>query len=98
MNKLLWGCFWIACAVIAVAIATRLWAMRLLADSYVRQRTQIALETVADREGWFISDITIRAVERDTVVVRHRLHVRGQDPVRCYSIPLQTLELLPCGI
>ncbi len=97
-NRLLWGCFWLICTVIAVAIATRLWAMRLLADATIRHQTQAALETVAKREGWFVSDISIIHVEMDNITVQYRQHIRGRDPKACYRIPLYTLELLPCTI
>lgn len=89
--------FWMICIVIAVAIATRLWAMRLLADAGTREHVQMALETVAKREGWFVSDIGIRRVEKDGVTIQYRQHVRGKDPIVCYRIPLNTLELLPCN-
>ncbi len=88
--------FWTMCIVIAVVIATRLWAMRLLADAVTREHVQATLETVAKREGWFVSDISIRHVQTDSVIVQYRQHVRGRDPKSCYRIPLQTLELLPC--
>ena len=97
MNKLLWAFFWISCIVIVGMVATRLWAMHLLADGEIRQRVQTALETVAKHEGWFVSDISIRSVGMDDIRIMYRPHVRGRDPKTCYSIPLQTLELLPCG-
>jgi hypothetical protein len=95
-NRLLWSCFWLVCLVIVVAITTRLWAMRLLGDAGIRQQVQIVLVTVAKREGWFVSDISIIHVEMDNVTVQYRQHIRGRDPKACYRIPLQTLELLPC--
>ncbi|MBM3228050.1 hypothetical protein FJZ27_04310 [Candidatus Peribacteria bacterium] len=96
MQKLLWGVFWITSLAIGMVVAGRLWHMRLLADVSVRSRVQQSLQLVAKREGWLISDMSIRSVTPDAVIIEHRQHMRGRDPRVCVRIPLGTLEILPC--
>jgi hypothetical protein len=96
MQRLLWLSFWVTCLVVGIVVSVRLWSMRMLADTSIRASVQTALEVIAKREGWFISDIEMRSVHADRVIIHHRRHMRGVDPIACYKIPLSSLQLLPC--
>src|SRR3989338_3450553 len=93
-----WNSFWGICVLITLVVLVRAWNLQLLyTDPTVREQTKIAMETVAEREGWLISDMHVQKVTRDWLVVHHRQHVRGPDPTSCYTIAFDSLELSPCS-
>ena len=98
-QKHFWNSFWGICILIALVFAARAWNLRLLyTDPAVRDRAKISIETVAEREGWLISDMPVRKVTRDWIVIHYRRHVRGPDPKTCYYVALDTYALSPCSL
>ncbi len=78
----------------ALTLLPRVFALRLLyTDASFRSRTQSALTTVADREGWLLSDIDIRSVSKDSIDILHRDHLRTETPVRHCTIDLSSSTL-----
>ena len=69
----------------------------LYADSGLRTTAKTALTTVANREGWLLSDIEIRRVTDEGLLVTHRRHIRGNDPETCYVIAFKDASLHPCA-
>jgi hypothetical protein len=93
----LWAVFWVSCALIAAALVPRAWALRLLyTDADTRQRTRLAMEIVAKREGWILSDVQLREVRWSGLRIIHRQHTRGMDPETCYNFGFTDLVLRPC--
>ncbi len=68
----------------------------LYTNTAVRNAAQSTLTTVADREGWLLSDILVQHVTNDALQVTHRRHIRGNDPEACYVITLKDASLHPC--
>lgn len=78
----------------AVWLFPRLLSLRLLyTDPTMRERVQSALTTVADREGWLLSDIELRSVSSDSIEILHRDHLRTEAPVRACTIHLSSSTL-----
>lgn len=78
----------------ALVIIPHLFALRLLyVDSDVRHRVQEAMMTVADREGWLVSDIAVRSVSSDSLSIVHREHLRTRTFPRFCTIDLHTVTL-----
>lgn len=94
-----WDSFWGICILIALAFAARAWNLRLLyADPVIREKARISLETVAEREGWLLSDMPVQKVTRDWMVIHYRRHIRGPDPRACFYVAFDTHALSPCSI
>jgi hypothetical protein len=99
MQKHLWNVFWGICVLIALVAAVRAWNLRFLyVDQHIREQSQIALEAVAQREGWLISDMSVQTVTRNSLVIHHRQHVRGSDPTVCQFIAFDSHALSPCDL
>ncbi|TSC59581.1 MAG: hypothetical protein Greene041662_415 [Candidatus Peregrinibacteria bacterium Greene0416_62] len=97
MQRHLWNFFWGICVLIALVLIVRVWNLRLLyIDKAVREQVRTTIEVVAGREGWLISDISLRAVQNTGVMIHHRQHMRGSDPRECYFIAFETLNRSPC--
>lgn len=95
----LWLIYWITCGLIFAVLIPQVWALRLLyLDKSVREQTKATLEAVADRDGWLLSDVSLQQVTRSGVIIHHQQHVRGPDPVSCYSVAFDFPELLPCPL
>lgn len=83
---------------LSLAFLPRAWALRsLYVDREVRRATQAALTQVADQQGWLLSDLAVIEVTVEQARVIHRHHHRGEDPERCYVIPLAHPQPMPCG-
>ncbi len=85
--------------VVAVPLVWRVfWIRPLYLDASIRPRIEHAVRATADREGWILSDIELKAVEAsfDDIVIIHRPHLRGPDARTCYRINLETTDLRPC--
>ena len=94
----LWTSFWACLGLIAVILLIRVWNLRLLyLDANIREQTKITLETIAEQENWLLSDMSLRVVTPRAIVIYHRQHMRGKDPVSCYAIPFSTPTLIPCS-
>ncbi len=79
----------------ASLLLPRLFAVRrLYTDAFVRTNVRLALETVAARQGWLLSDIEILSVSKSTLSVNHRSHLRTPMPRRSCTIDLVTHELI----
>ena len=99
LQRQLWHIFWICSGVVATILLLHIWNLRLLySDPIIRERTKTTIQTVAEREGWLISDISLRTVGQAELMIFHHEHVRGPDPVVCYTVAFETLELLPCAL
>ncbi|OGJ59824.1 hypothetical protein A2881_01670 [Candidatus Peribacteria bacterium RIFCSPHIGHO2_01_FULL_55_13] len=99
LQKQFWNSFWGICILIAFIFAVHAWNLRLLyTDPTVRNQVKTSMEAVAEREGWLISDMPVRKVTRDWIVIHYRRHVRGPDPKTCYYIALDTHAISPCSL
>jgi hypothetical protein len=76
----------------------RTWELRLLyADGGYRARSQAALTKAAEREGWLLSDLEMRAASSGSLTVIHHEHRRGLTPSACLILSLQTSTFTPCA-
>ena len=69
----------------------------LYMNATIRMETETTLRTVADREGWLLSDMIIEHVTEEGLLVTHRRHIRGNDPETCYVIGFKDASLHPCA-
>lgn len=93
-----WILFGCVCVIVFVMTAPRVWALRALyVDADVRTATRVAVEQVADRHNWLLSDIEIRSIVSPWLLIHHRTHVRGPDATKCLVIHLTSYEETSCG-
>lgn len=98
-RKHLWSLLWTCCSLIAAIVLLRAWSLRLLYfDEAIREQAKVTLETVSEREGWLLSDVSLRKLTRAGLTIHYRQHVRGPDPTSCYTIAFDSLHLLPCPL
>lgn len=89
--------FLLVCAIVFLSLAPPAWALRLLyTDPSVRDATQKMLVTLAEREGWLLSDVLLQEVSRDRIRFLHRRHARGHDLSHCYELISSAMSLLSC--
>jgi hypothetical protein len=69
----------------------------LYRDATTRANVERTLRFHADQEGWLLSDISVRAVQEDRVVILHRDHHLGPDLVRCLILYYQASAPVPCA-
>lgn len=82
---------------LTAAFLWKIWTLHpLYSNAAVRNDVHEALTSLADREGWLLSDISIREVTTDAVWFIHRQHHRGKDPEICYRMTLNDSSLHPC--
>ncbi len=76
---------------LALALLPRAWSLRFLyTDAQLRANVKTALETVAQREGWLLSDISLVSVTPQTLSIIHQDHLRTAQPrERCTIILAQ---------
>ena len=90
--------FLIVLAVIGLPLACRVWAIApLYASAEMRVQVERAVRAITEREGWILSDIEVRRVEAGSMVIAHRAHIRGPDPVSCFIVDLPVSSLRPCA-
>lgn len=93
--------FWTICLLItAVLLIHLIPILPLYTDAGVRSQVQQTLESVARQNGWLMSDITIRAVKTDHILIAHRPHRFGRDPdAVCYAVLYAdpALTIVPCA-
>lgn len=78
----------------AAVLLPRFIAIRLLyTDTSIRTQVQSALVTVADKEGWLLSDIRITGISKDSVSIIHSDHLRFRTPARPCTIHLSDTTL-----
>ena len=68
----------------------------LYVDAHTRNTVRTALTQVADREGWLLSNISVRNVTANTVRLIYRDHHRGHDPETCSTLTLADSSLHTC--
>lgn len=89
--------FWIVAVTLLLVFGLRAWHLRLLyADPVVRHSVEVALKAVTDKQGWFLSDLTIANVQTDRVEILRRIHRPGPDTTRCYQIFYVAPNPSPC--
>lgn len=70
--------------------------LQLYMNSIARENVRTAMITVANREGWLLSDMLVMEVRAESIRLRHREHIRGQDPESCHIVTLADSSLHPC--
>ena len=85
------------CLLIGAVLSARVWSLRLLySDADVRAATERTVREVAARKGWLISDMEVKEISRERVVVGHRAHSRFRDPARCFVLSQTAFTVSPC--
>lgn len=89
----------VACVVLFVLLFPRAWALRLLyTNAAVRAQVREGVERLATERGWLRSDISFRSVRRTGFSFLHRQHVRGRDPIECFTYSFSNHVLRGCGV
>lgn len=89
--------FWLAVLVTILVLLPRVWALRfLLLDADVRERTSVALRSVADRQGWLLSDVTLLSVTSSSATLLHQPHGRFLPRDRRHCLLVFDPLLLTC--
>ena len=68
----------------------------LYTNSQTRNAVRTALTAVADREGWLLSNVSVREVTKDHIRLIYRDHHRGPDQETCSILMLTDNSLHPC--
>ncbi|MSR86790.1 hypothetical protein EXS70_01300 [Candidatus Peribacteria bacterium] len=68
----------------------------LYTNAHLRADIRTTLVTVTDREGWLLSNVSLRAVSFDELTIVYRDHHSGFDPETCYTILMKDASLHPC--
>lgn len=97
LNRKQWQIFEITCVVVLFVLVVRAWPLRpLYMDSELRSRVSVLVQATAKREGWLLSGVSIDRVSDKAVRLRYRSYLRGEDPVRCHDLHLESGTLHPC--
>ncbi len=77
--------FIVLSVILAVIFALRIWAIRpIFLDVDFRTALPARLQTFADDRGWLLSDVWVESIsENGFVTLKHRRHMRGEDPEEC---------------
>ncbi|MEQ1849589.1 MAG: polyprenol monophosphomannose synthase [Candidatus Peribacteraceae bacterium] len=79
-----YGVFLIMTIGIALASIARITALLPLRDSAIRSKVQTALQEIAQKQGWLLSDIHILSVDETHAKIMHQAHRRSRvSPERC---------------
>ncbi len=90
--------FFLLSGALGICLALRAWALApLYLSPSVRDAVRVSLERVADERGWFLSDLTVRSIERDRITIIHRHHHRGTDARLCFIVPFDSSPSRLCG-
>lgn len=96
-SKRIEGLLFALLAIIAIILTWRIMnILPLFTNSDVRTAAKTTLTTVADREGWLLSDILVQNVTNEALQVTHRRHIRGNDFETCYVIAFKDASLHSC--
>lgn len=68
----------------------------LYTNSVTREKVKTAMVSVADREGWLLSDLSVTDVRQGRVRLLHREHRRDPRPETCSMLLLSDSSLHPC--
>lgn len=86
--------FWGIVAVIACILLPRVYALLpLYTSSSLRHQVQSALESVALKQGWLLSDMPLQSVSPTIVTFTHRDHGRYSAHVERCTLTLSTQDL-----
>jgi hypothetical protein len=89
--------FLIVCASIFIGRISDIQLLYLHPDT--RGRADSAIRSFAYRKGFVVSDIELRSLTPTEAHVRVRQHLRGRDPVSCWSLYLEDTSSteIPCA-
>lgn len=99
LRRFRWSFLFLAvCIALLFLLFPRAWELRLLyADAAVRAQVREGVEKLAAERGWLRSDISFRSVQRTGFTFLHRQHMRGRDPVECFTHSFSDRVLRTCG-
>ncbi|MBI3331458.1 polyprenol monophosphomannose synthase [Candidatus Peregrinibacteria bacterium] len=84
--------------VVAAFLIPRAWSLRLLyLDAALRARVPAEVQRIAEANGWLLSGVSLRSVEKDRMSFVHRAHYRGEDPEECFTVQYGSSDLQPCA-
>ena len=87
------------CGTLALVLFFRAWAIApLFFDASLRDRVRTTVEGTAAREGWLLSDLSLRRVGNGFAEIMYRPHVRGVDERYCFIINTYDASLSPCAL
>lgn len=87
------------CIVVALTLLFRAWAIHpLFFDAELRDRVKTTIEGTAAREGWILSDVSLRLVGNNFVEIIYRPHVRGADEEYCHRLNTYNGFLSSCAL
>jgi len=78
--------------------AWRVWQLRYLYfDPYTRDSIANAMESLAQQEGWLLSDLSLLEANCNyQIKLLHRARHSGSDESKCFYLNLNTSEQIPC--
>ncbi|MDD4628580.1 MAG: polyprenol monophosphomannose synthase [Candidatus Peribacteraceae bacterium] len=87
----------VLCLLCGAVLLWRAWNLRLLVlDPAVRERTRQAIQSLNTQEGWLVSDLTFRWIERDRIELLYHPHGRFSAPSKCIRVKLNYFNWYPC--
>lgn len=82
---------------LGMVFAWKTWKlMPLYTDGALRQKASVAMQAVAEREGWLLSDMIATEITDDRIRLNHREHKRGTDNETCVMILLKDNSFAKC--
>lgn len=86
--------FWLATAALIVLLLPRAFALApMYVSGSLRTEVRSALQQTADKQGWLLSDVELRSVSWDHIVISHRDHIRMPGPAERCVIELHPVTL-----
>lgn len=97
----LWEAQWVLLFILFIVVGGALlpaaWNVRLLAlQPSIRAAATAALRSVADQEGWLLSDIAVTSVSPSSMRILHQEHRRSVPAAECIIVRFEPLTLIPC--
>jgi glycosyltransferase involved in cell wall biosynthesis len=97
LYRLQWPLLLLALAMALVFLVPRVWPLRqIYLNPVMRNNVQITLQREAAHNGWLISDLSVREIYGDHMMISRRQHVRGEDPEECYILYFDDRPAEPC--
>lgn len=81
---------------LALLLPRALALLPLYADGAVRAQVSATMNTVAEEQGWLLSDMSLTGITADGIRIRHRRHHRGADEEECLFIRHEGPRISPC--
>jgi len=92
-----WQIYTAVCIITVLVLFFRAWAIGpLYFDAALRERVKTTVEGTAAREGWILSDVSLRRIGSNFAEIEYRPHVRGADERYCYRLNTYNGYLSPC--